>query len=160
MQSECSSALAGPPWTRLIKSWSGSEGRSLLCNTPPVSLSSRSSKRKLLISTEAELLMVQPAIEIKAGAVEAIRSQGVRLLAELFGWVQQDPRLEVHGNDGSNRHVLWSAAGCTRADNLHEQCSPNMYGAILLNLLDTVAEAKDAALAATAFDQLLIVPGG
>ena len=34
-----------------------------------------------------------------------------------------------------------------------------MYGAVLLTLLDTVAELKDAALAADAFDQLIAVPG-
>ena len=161
MQLGSISTLCDPPsWTRLTRSWSEPEARGILSKTPPVSLS-LGPQQRLLVSTECSLLALQPGVETKTGAAKAIKSQAVRLLAELFGWVQQNPRVHVHGNDGSNCHMFWSPAGCTGIQNLHElHCCPDVYGAVLLTLLDSVADAKDAALAAAAYDQLLAVPGG
>ena len=163
MESDCLSMLREPPsWTRLSKSWSESEGLSLLSKKPPVSLPSGSPRLKLLTCTEASLLKLRPGIETKPGAAEAVESQAVRLLAKLFDWVQLEPREEVHGNDGSNSHLFWSPSGCTKSENFEgfKHCCPDVYVAVLLTLLDNVADAKDGALAAAACDQLLAFPGG
>ena len=83
-------------------------------------------------------------------------------MAELFDWIQQSPRLEIHGNDRSYPDRLWSPTGCKRPMSIHDgfHCSCNAYGTILLTLLGTVADADDVSLAAATFDQLLAVPGG
>ena len=87
-------------WPALIKTWSEPKGREVLSKAPPESLALGPSLR-LLINTEVSLRALQPGVEIKAGAAEAVKAQAVRLLAELFGWVQQNPGFKCMATTGA-----------------------------------------------------------